>query len=80
MALTDYKITETDVNPVRVVGRTSTLQGTVEENQQVFDDYSDMIVDKFNNLVEYLGQTSEVVIDDEVIELYRSMGWTTPTA
>ena len=78
MALTDYKITSSDVNPVKIVGRDTTLSGTVAQNQQVFDDYSDMIVTKFNALIDYLALNMEIAIDSDTLALYLSMGWTPP--
>ena len=78
MALTDYKITSSDVNPVKIVGRDAVLSGTVAQNQQVFDDYSDMIVTKFNALVDYLALNMETAIDNDTLALYLSMGWIPP--
>ena len=78
MAITDYKITSSDVNPVKIVGRDATLSGTVAQNQQVFDDYSDMIVTKFNSLIDFLAENIEVAVDNDTLALYLSMGWTPP--
>ena len=79
MAITDYKIEATDINPVKIVGRAAVLSGTVSQNQQAFDDYSDMIVTKFNALVDYLALNIETTIDNDTLALYLSMGWIPPT-
>ena len=55
MAVTDIKITQTDIDSVAI--HTSVagdrLSGSVLENKQVFDNYPDMIVEHFNDLCDY---------------------------
>lgn len=55
MAMSEIRIDDTDINEVAV--RTTItgdrLTGTVLENKQVFDRYSDMIVTHFNALCDY---------------------------
>lgn len=56
MAIDTYKITQAQVNAVHmeaVVG--DSLSGTVLQNKQRFDKYCDLIVEKFNDLCDYLG-------------------------
>ena len=50
-----YKITETEVEAVEVSSTVGdTLTGTVAQNKQIFDDYPDLIVDKFNDLCDHV--------------------------
>lgn len=70
-----YRIEESDISAVSVRGRERTLQGTVAENQQVFDDLGEMIAEKFNNFVDYVEMSTGTTIDDEVIEFFEDMGW-----
>lgn len=56
MPITDYKITDTTGVKVRDIPG-STLPGSdPATNKQVFDEYSDLIVNKFNALVDYLSE------------------------
>ena len=70
-----YKIEQSDIAAVSVRGRERTLQGTVAENQQVFDDLGEMICEKFNAFVDHVETDTGTTIDEEVIEYYEDMGW-----
>lgn len=76
MADSSYKIDQADISAVSVKGRSSTLQGTVAENQQVFDDLGEMIIEKYNAFVDHVETDTGTTIDEEVIEYYEDMGWT----
>lgn len=76
MADSPYKIDQADISAVSVKGRSSTLQGTVAENQQVFDDLGEMIIEKYNAFVDHVETDTGTTIDEEVIEYYEDMGWT----
>lgn len=75
MADSSYKINDTDISAVAVRGRSKTLQGTVAENQQVFDDFGTMIAEKFNAFVDHVETDTGTTIDNDVIEFYEDMGW-----
>lgn len=53
MAISDYKITDTTGVKVGDVPGDS-LTGDVQDNKDTFDKYSDLIVSKYNDLVDYL--------------------------
>ena len=75
MAATDYKITSADVQAVHVEAQPTILRGSATQNKQVFDKYSDMIVEHFNNLCDFVGTDTDAVVDHDVLELYASLGW-----
>ena len=62
MALDTYKIQQSDINDVAVsIAVTGDrLTGTVLENKQVFDAFPLMIVEKFNDLCDYVGTQAPV--------------------
>ncbi len=74
-AITDYLITDADVNEVHVEAQPTVLRGTAQQNKQVFDKYSDMIVEHFNDLIGFLqiGTSTEIALS--VLQLYASLGW-----
>lgn len=76
MAITDYKITSGDVAAVHVEAQPTVLQGSALENKKVFDAYSDMIVEHFNDALEAIENDTSAVIDPDVLTLYMSLGWT----
>lgn len=76
MAITDYKITSAQVNAVHVGAQPNVLRGTAAQNKQVFDNYSDMIVEHINNLIDFLDNDTQAVVDPDVLTLYASLGWT----
>ena len=75
MSLASHKITAVEVANAQVEGRERVLRGTVRQNQAVFDEYSDLIVDKYNALVDDLDDEYIVEIDSETIEAYQDLGW-----
>ena len=76
MAITDYKITSSDIAAVHVEAQPTVLQGSALQNKKVFDAYSDMIVEHFNNALEAIEENTSAVIDPDVLDLYASLGWT----
>lgn len=75
MAATDYKITSADVQAVHVEAQPTILRGSATQNKQVFDKYSDMIVDHFNDLCDFVDANTDAVVDHDVLVLYASLGW-----
>ena len=75
MAATDYKITSADVQAVHVEAQPTILRGSATQNKQVFDKYSDMIVDHFNDLCDFVDTNTDAVVDHAVLVLYASLGW-----
>ena len=75
MAATDYKITTADVQEVHVEAQPTILRGSATQNKQVFDKYSDMIVEHFNDLCDFVDADTSAVIDSDVLVLYASLGW-----
>lgn len=75
MAITDHKITSTDIAQVHVEMQPTVLQGSATENKQVFDKYPDMIVQKFNAALDEIANDTSAVIDRDVLVLYQSLGW-----
>ena len=75
MAVTDYKITAADIAAVHVEAQPTILRGSATQNKQVFDAYSDMIVDHFNDLVDYVNTDTSATIDRDVLVLAASLGW-----
>lgn len=76
MAVTDYLITTADIQGAHVEAQPTVLRGTAQENKKVFDKYSDMIVQHFNGLCNFLNTDQSTVIDREVLSLYVLLGWT----
>ena len=72
---TDYKISSADVSAVHVEAQPTILHGSPTQNKQVFDKYSDMIVDHFNDLCDFIDTDTSAVVDSEVLLLYESLGW-----
>lgn len=64
MAISDYKITTNDISGKTVKGRATILNGEVSSNQQVFDDYPDVIRTKYNGLVDYLTDNPPATTDE----------------
>lgn len=80
MAISDYKIKPADVSAVHVESANDVLSGTPTQNKQVFDKYSDMIVDKFNDFVNFMATQDTNEIDSDVIDEFKAHGWVEPTA
>lgn len=72
---TDYKVSTADVQGAHVQAQPTILRGSAQQNKQVFDAYSDMIVEHFNGLCDFLETDTSAVVDREVLQLYASMGW-----
>ena len=75
MAITDHKITATDIAQVHVEMQPTVLQGSATENKQVFDKYPDMIVQHFNDALDEIGNDTSAEIDTDVLRLYADLGW-----
>ena len=76
MAATDYKISSADISAVHVEAQPTVLRGSAQDNKKVFDKYSDMIVSHFNGLCDYVEWGLSPIIDNEVLVLYATLGWT----
>lgn len=72
---TDYKISSADVQGVHVEAQPTVLRGSATQNKQVFDKYSDLIVDHFNDLCDFINNDTSAVVDHDVLLLYASLGW-----
>ena len=72
---TDFKISSADVSAVHVEAQPTILQGSPTQNKKVFDKYSDMIVEHFNDLCDFIDTDTSAVVDNEVLLLYASLGW-----
>lgn len=75
MAATDYKISSADVQGVHVEAQPTILRGSATQNKQVFDKYSDMIVEHFNDLCDFVDTDTSATVDHDVLVLYASLGW-----
>ena len=75
MAATDYKISTADVQGVHVEAQPTILKGSATQNKRVFDAYSDMIVEHFNNLCDFVDSDTSATVDYDVLALYASLGW-----
>lgn len=75
MAATDYKISSADVQGVHVEAQPTILRGSATQNKQVFDRYSDMIVEHFNDLCDFVNRDTSATVDHDVLLLYASLGW-----
>lgn len=73
---TDYKITTADVQGAHVEAQPTILRGSAQQNKQVFDKYSDMITEHFNDLCDFIATDTSATIDRNVLVLYQSLGWT----
>ena len=73
--ITAYKITQGDVAAVHVEAQPTVLQGSALQNKRVFDAYSDMIVEHFNNALDAIENDTSAAIDGSVLDLYMSLGW-----
>ena len=71
----DYIISRADVQAVHVEAQPDILRGSTTQNKQVFDKYSDMIVEHFNNLCDVVDDNTSAVVDSGVLILYASLGW-----
>lgn len=87
MAITDHKISGLDparesalatanISQVHVEAQATVLQGSANQNKQVFDNYPDMIVAHFNAALEEISNDTSAEIDRDVLDLYLSLGWT----
>lgn len=72
---TDYKISSADVAAVHVEAQPTILKGSATQNKQVFDKYSDMITDHFNDLCDFVASDTSATIENSVLILYASIGW-----
>ena len=75
MAATDYKISTAEVQGVHVEAQPTILKGSATQNKRVFDAYSDMIVEHFNNLCDFVDSDTSATVDYDVLALYASLGW-----
>lgn len=75
MAASDYKISSADVNGVHVEAQPTILRGSASANKKVFDAYSDMIVEHFNDLCDYVDTDTSAEVDNAVLALYATLGW-----
>lgn len=75
MAATDYKISLADVQGAHVEAQPTILKGSATDNKKVFDAYSDMIVEHFNNLCDFVESDTSATVDRDVLLLYASLGW-----
>lgn len=76
MAITDHKITDGDIAAVHVEAQPTVLRGSALQNKRVFDAYSDMIVEHFNDALDEISSDTSAVVDNDVLILYMSLGWT----
>lgn len=76
MAIEDYEIKDADVSGARVTSQPNVLRGTAQQNKQVFDNYCDVIRAKHNGLVAELSTSTSPIIDEDVLGLYETLGWT----
>lgn len=72
---TDYIITDADKNAVNVASQPTTLKGSAAQNKQVFDNYCDLIKDRFNSLCSFVNTEISATVDYDVKVLYASLGW-----
>lgn len=75
MAATDFKISSADVQGVHVEAQPTILKGSATQNKKVFDAYSDMIVEHFNDLCDFVDSDTSATVDYDVLVLYASLGW-----
>lgn len=75
MAIEDYKILPADIQAVHVEAQPTVLTGSAQDNKKVFDKYSDMIVEHFNDLIDELADNTSELIDQDVLTLYAALGW-----
>lgn len=75
MAATDYKISPADVQGVHVEAQPTILKGSATQNKKVFDAYSDMIVEHFNDLCDFVNSDTSATVDYDVLALYATLGW-----
>ena len=75
MAIADCKITNSDIQGVNVKSRPTILRGSAEDNKDVFDAYSDMIVEHFNDLCDEVDADTSAEIAVSVLALYEALGW-----
>ena len=73
---TDYIISTADVQGAHVEAQPTVLRGSATENKRVFDRYSDMIVEHFNGLCNFISDERSTEIDRDVLIYYRDvLGW-----
>ena len=75
MAATEFKISSADVQGVHVEAQPTILKGSATQNKKVFDAYSDMIVEHFNDLCDFVDSDTSATVDYDVLVLYASLGW-----
>ena len=75
MAITDYKITQAEIEQVHVEAQPTVLRGSPQQNKQVFDAYPELIIEKFNGALDEIANDTSAEIDRDVLELYMSIGW-----
>lgn len=75
MAITDYKITQGQIEAVHVQKQPTVLAGSAQQNKKVFDDFPMMIVEHFNDALDAIAGDTSAVIDSDVLILYESLGW-----
>lgn len=72
----DYIISPEDAAGVNVVSQPDVLRGTAAENKQAFDNYSNLIKDRFNSLCSYVDTNTSSEVANSVKALYLTLGWT----
>lgn len=72
---TDFKVSSADVQAVHIEAQPTILRGSATQNKQAFDKYSDMIVNHFNDLCDFINTDQSAVVDHDVLVLYASLGW-----
>ena len=75
MAISDYTITDAQINAAHVAAQPTVLQGTAAQNKAVFDNYPELIKDHFNGLITELSNGIDTAVDPAVLALYASLGW-----
>lgn len=62
MAITDYKIKSSEIAPKQVQSKPDTLTGTAQDNKKVFDELPNLIIEKFNAMLEGLEKAIQIPI------------------
>ena len=66
------KITPLEVSAVNVQSAPDTLEGTVQENKSIFDNYPNLIKDKYNDMADNIGY--DAIEEAELEDIFRAKG------
>lgn len=66
------KITKQEVDAINVQAAPDTLEGDVQENKAIFDNYPNLIKDRYNSMADEIGY--DAAAESELEDIFRAKG------